>query len=448
MVEPVACSVLTKSCFRVDAQQLVAVDHDSRMRRSLWISGANVNEEQYPQVLTRKFLDEEERRNICRHKSSFTGLISVYREDGVCCVFHLVAESRLVPTDSCDEHACCECDVFSSTATTESLHYLCIWNVITLVWCTGDFETEQVPLQYRGEVWFLLVLCTSCNVLFTTSLRDHSGGIYLCMNVSGDVCVTKLCLTVRCISLLHFLQSSRVFKHLRGANGFLFFLACSLSKLYPSGRDGWTSMIWTQQDYYRGSPRATMWNWSVVAARLMVCGVGHNEALDRTMSSIGKILIDPVNGKGISDIDGQSDRDDVANRVFLREIDVSAVPLLKTSYPQLESNFKRSDVQFCVQECARGVRDRVLQRATRICRYFLCSSLFGAIEEINLRCMPRECHVAFWTLIVILIQSGRTPTHPGSRRPSSGKFRWASVRRRPLSLTRDRSLVWSLRSGQ
>ena len=42
LVEPVACPVLTRSCFRVDAQQLVAVDHDSRMRRSLWISGANV----------------------------------------------------------------------------------------------------------------------------------------------------------------------------------------------------------------------------------------------------------------------------------------------------------------------------------------------------------------------------------------------------------------------
>ena len=67
------------------------------------------------------------------------------------------------------------------------LRYLCIWNVITLVWCTGDFETEQVLLLYRGEVWFLLVLWTSCNVLFSTSLRDHSGGIYLCMNVSGGV---------------------------------------------------------------------------------------------------------------------------------------------------------------------------------------------------------------------------------------------------------------------
>ena len=35
------------------------------------------------------------------------------------------------------------------------------WNVIT---CTGDFGTEQVLLQYRGEVWFLLVLWTSAMV--------------------------------------------------------------------------------------------------------------------------------------------------------------------------------------------------------------------------------------------------------------------------------------------
>ena len=78
------------SCrFRVDAQQLVAVYLDSRMRRSLWISDANVNEELYLQILTRRFLDEEERRNICWHKSSFTCLISVYCEDGVCCVFTL-----------------------------------------------------------------------------------------------------------------------------------------------------------------------------------------------------------------------------------------------------------------------------------------------------------------------------------------------------------------------
>ena len=47
--------------FVLDAQQLVAVYLDSRMRRSLWISGVNVNEELYLQILTRKFLDEEER---------------------------------------------------------------------------------------------------------------------------------------------------------------------------------------------------------------------------------------------------------------------------------------------------------------------------------------------------------------------------------------------------
>ena len=96
----VACPILSRSCFGVDAQQLVAVDQDSRVRRSLWISGATVNEEQYPKVFARKFL-EEEGRNTCRHKNLFTGLISVCRDDGVCCVFYFVAESRLVQPYSC-----------------------------------------------------------------------------------------------------------------------------------------------------------------------------------------------------------------------------------------------------------------------------------------------------------------------------------------------------------
>ena len=253
--------------------------------------------------------------------------------------------------------------------------------MITLVWCASDFKTEQVPLQYRGEVWFLLVLCTSCNVLFTTSLRDRSGGIYLCMNVSGDVCDEV-------VSRSSMYKPAAFLAELTSVQTYSWCRLCVLSGMQSVQavflwERCWTSMIWIQQDYYRGSPRATLWNWSVVAARLMVCGVGHNEALDRTMPAIGKILIDPANGKAISDIDGQSDRDDVASRVFLWEIDVSADPLLKTSYPQLESNFKHSDVKLCVKECAGGVRDRVLQRATRICRYFLCSSLFGAIEEIK-----------------------------------------------------------------
>ena len=51
LVEPVACPVLSRSCFGVDAQQLLATDLDPRVRRTLWISGAFVFEEQYPQVL-------------------------------------------------------------------------------------------------------------------------------------------------------------------------------------------------------------------------------------------------------------------------------------------------------------------------------------------------------------------------------------------------------------
>ena len=73
---------------------------------------------------------------------------------------------------------------------------------------------------------------------------------------------------------------------------------------------------------------------------------------------MGKILLDPVNGEATSDIE--------ANGVFLRKVNVSAVPLLGTSYPQLESYSKRSDVQSCVNECARVVRDRVMRRAKRI----------------------------------------------------------------------------------
>ena len=188
--------------------------------------------------------------------------------------------------------------------------------------------------------------------------------------------------------------------------------------------------------------------WSVVAARLMVCGVGHNEALDRTMSAIGKILIDPVNGKAISDIDGQSDRDDVANRMFLRRVNVPVVPLLKTSYPQLESShFKRSYVQFSVKGCARGVRNRVLQRATRICRYSLCSSLLSAIEEIKSSLVAHGMPCGF----VDLDCDSHSIEKNANTLWKSKTIIWkvqVSVKRRPLSLTQERSLVWSLRSGQ
>ena len=52
-----------------------------------------------------------------------------------------------------------------SYSTLESLHYLRIWSVITLVCCTGDFETEQVLLEYRGSlVSFRVVGILECTV--------------------------------------------------------------------------------------------------------------------------------------------------------------------------------------------------------------------------------------------------------------------------------------------
>ena len=233
----------------------------------------------------------------------------------------------------------------------------------------------------------MLVSWISCNVLFKTSLRHHSGGIYLGMNVSGDVCgeVVSLNLMSKSAACLSKLTSVKMYKHLRGVNAFVFFLACSLKanpSCVPLGEmldigvldPAELSQSEDKNDHVelvrRSHEADGVW-------------VGHNEALNRTKSAMGKILLDPVKGKAISDIDGQSDRDDVANGVFLRKVNVSAVPRLKTSYPQLESDSKRSDVQSCVNECARVVRDRVMQRATRICRYFLCSSLFRVGGKIK-----------------------------------------------------------------
>ena len=211
-----------------------------------------------------------------------------------------------------------------------------------------------------------------------TSLIDHSGGIYLCMNVSGDVCdeVVSRSLMSKPAAFLSKLTSVKMNKHLCDVNAFVFFLTLqsgSKSKMCPSGaldpaklpqRESKNDFV----DLVSRSHEADDGVW-----------VGHNKALDRTMSATRSRT---VNGNAISDIDGQSDRVDVANEVSLRKVNVSAVPLLKTSYLCLESFSKRPDVQSCVKECARGVRDRT-QRATRICRYFLCSPLFGAIEEIK-----------------------------------------------------------------
>ena len=70
-MESVACPVLSRSCFGVDGQQLVATDPDSIVRRIPWISGAKMNEELHPPVLGRKFVDEERRSILSAQASSY-----------------------------------------------------------------------------------------------------------------------------------------------------------------------------------------------------------------------------------------------------------------------------------------------------------------------------------------------------------------------------------------
>ena len=139
--------------------------------------------------------------------------------------------------------------------------------------------------------------------------------------------------------------------------------------------------------------------------------IDHEKALDRTMSAMDKILLDPVCRKAMLNNDGQSNRDDVAIAVFLLKVDTPADPLMETSCPQRGSDTKFlmfiavecPDVQFCVKGCARGVQDlstREMQRAKRKSRYlmdeastkgagvilpvdFVCSSVFRGSVEIK-----------------------------------------------------------------
>ena len=138
MVEPVACPVFSRSCSGVDAQQLAAAGPVSIVRRNPWISGAKVNEEPHPQVLGRTH--------------PFTGLISVSRDDGECCVFTLLLNLALIKLTVVINK--CALNVCSYSSTLESSHYLRVWRVFTLVCCTGDFENEQVLLEYRGGFGF------------------------------------------------------------------------------------------------------------------------------------------------------------------------------------------------------------------------------------------------------------------------------------------------------
>ena len=222
-----------------------------------------------------------------------------------------------------------------------------------------------------------------------------------------EMCVTKLCFTVRCSSLLHFLSkltSIKMYKSLRGVNAFVFFPTCSL-KANPSCVPLGETLDIDDLEPARLTQRKSKNDYVDLVSRSHEADdvwVRHNKAQDRTMSAVGKILLSIETEYKENELDKpkrtghartcqqscrngnkNSNRDDVTNEVFHPKVDGPAVPLLKTSCPQVESYSKRSDVQFCVKECAGGVRDRVLQRASRICRYLLCSSLFSAIVEIK-----------------------------------------------------------------
>ena len=145
-VEPVACRVLSRYSYGVDAQQLVAADLDSRMRRNSRISGVNVNEELRPSSSCEKV---EERRNICRQKNPFNDLILVCREDGVCCVVASLLNFALFNLIVViNKHSL---KVFPHTATLKSLHCLSFWSVSTWGCPAHVFETEQVLPESRGE---------------------------------------------------------------------------------------------------------------------------------------------------------------------------------------------------------------------------------------------------------------------------------------------------------
>ena len=193
----------------------------------------------------------------------------------------------------------------------------------------------------------MLVSWISCNVPFNTSLRAHSGGIYLFMNVSGDVCdeVVSRSLMSKSAAFLSKPTSVKMYKHLRGVNAFVFFLACQ------SDRD----------DVANGgvSSESQCVSCSSVGNELSSAGVEFQNV--QTFNPVSKNVFE----------------------VF-----------------EIECRGQRASADIsCVLPCF-----------VRLWRSSLCW-------------LPMECHMAFWTCIVILIQSKRTPTHSGRRRLSSGKCR-------------------------
>ena len=141
------------------------------------------------------------------------------------------------------------------------------------------------------------------------------------MNVSGDVCgeVVSRSLMSKPAAFLSKLTSVKMNKHLCGVKAFVFFLSCSLTA-NPSCVPLGEMLDIGALDPAKLPRRESKNDFVDLVSRGHEADdgvwVGHNEALDRTMSAMGKILLDPVNGKAISDIDGQLDPAKLPQREF------------------------------------------------------------------------------------------------------------------------------------
>ena len=125
-------------------------------------------------------------------------------------------------------------------------------------------------------------------MLFNTCLGDHSGGINLCMNVSGDVCdeVVSRSLMSKLAAFLSKLTSVKMNKHLCGVNAFVFFLTCSL-EANPSCVPLGEMLDIGALDPARLPQRKAMNDYVDLVSRSHDADhvrVGHKEAQDRTMS--------------------------------------------------------------------------------------------------------------------------------------------------------------------
>ena len=164
--------------------------------------------------------------------------------------------------------------------------------------------------------------------------------------------MTKVCFTVRCSSLLHFFQSTRISRcaNIRGVKAFVFFLMCSL-KANPSCVPLGEMLDIDDLDPARLLQRKSMNDYVDLVSRRHEADdvwVRHKEAQDRTMSAMGKILLGIETEYKENELDKpkrtgharacqqscrngnkNSNSNDVVNEVFLRRVNVSAVPLLK-----------------------------------------------------------------------------------------------------------------------